>query len=404
MQNQGVVKKQSRQLTIFLFLIAVSFFWASQYIYLPTFPTYVQLKTNNLAAVGIVLSMYGLFQFMVRLPLGIATDWVGWRKPFMVAGLAFGGLGAWILATTDNALGLAIGRAITGASTGAWVVIVVAFSALFEPEEAVRASSLLMIFNSLGRIIATSTAGALTDLGGYAPVFWVATGLSVVSAAVLLPSHEVRRPAQPPSISGILRILARRDVLSPTLLNMVMQYGLWTSAFGFFTVLAKQLGATSVQQSALVTTHIVLAMIGSFLTSARRFHITSHQWVYASFVLLAGGIFIAAFTPSLTILFIAPVFTGLGLGVGYPVLMGMSIERVRDTERTIAMSLHQTIYAAGMFIGPAISGAIADAVGLQPMLGITAFVTLVLGVGGMRVAQSILKDEILLEPDATYEP
>jgi len=121
-------------------------------------------------------------------------------------------------------------------------------------------------------------------------------------------------------------------------------------------VLAKQLGATSVLQSALVTLHITLAMVGSFLTSWRGLRITAQQWVYAGFALLAAGIAVAALAPSLTILFIAPVFTGLEWGLFYPVLMGMSIVRVDENERTIAMGLHQAIYALGMFSGPAIGG------------------------------------------------
>ena len=375
----------NRRLTIVLYAVAVFLFWAAQYIFLPTLPTYAQSKVSDLSIVGFILSMYGLWQALVRIPIGIASDWLGMRKWFMIGGLALSAVGALIMAASNDAAGLAIGRAVTGVSAGAWVVIVVAFSALFPPEEAVRASSLLMVFNSFGRIVATSAAGSLTDLGGYTLPFMIAAVLGLLSALILLPVHEVRRPSVSPSRANIMRVLMRRDVLSPSLLNAVGQYALWTSAFGFFTVLAKQLGATSVLQSALVTLHITLAMVGSFLTSWRGLRITAQQWVYAGFALLAAGIAVAALAPSLTILFIAPVFTGLGMGIVYPVLMGMSIVRVDENERTIAMGLHQAIYALGMFSGPAIGGALAEAIGLQPMFGITASVTIVLGIGGMYV-------------------
>lgn len=91
---------------------------------------------------------------------------------------------------------------------------------------------------------------------------------------------------------------------------------------------------------------------------------------------------IAALAPTLTILFAAPVLIGLALGIGYPVMMGMSIECVNDGERTIAMGLHQAIYAIGMFVGPAVSGIFADHIGLQPMFGVTACACLVLGLIG----------------------
>ena len=75
------------------------------------------------------------------------------------------------------------------------------------------------------------------------------------------------------------------------------------------------------------------------------------------------------------------------MGISYPVLMGTSIRFVSDAERTTAMGLHQSVYAIGMFAGPALSGIIADAIGIQPMLGITAFACLVLGLSGTRWLQ-----------------
>jgi len=54
-----------------------------------------------------------------------------------------------------------------GLETGAWVPLVVAFSALFSPKEAVKASALLTLFNSIRRVLATSVTEALDNLGGY---------------------------------------------------------------------------------------------------------------------------------------------------------------------------------------------------------------------------------------------
>ncbi len=373
-----------RRASIALYALAVFLFWGAQYIFLPTLPTYVQIKTNNLAAVGLVLSMYGLWQAVVRIPLGIAVDWLGWRKPFIVAGLALAGVGAWIMAIAGGAGGLAIGRAITGASAGTWVVLVVAFSALFPPQDAVRASSLLMVANSLGRIFATAITGSLNDLGGYTLPFFIAIGIAILSALIVLPIDEPRREPQRPSMRGIGRLLARQDVLLPTLLSAVGQYALWTSSFGFVPVLAKQFGATNIQQSAIVTLHIAAATCGSLIASAHAQRIGAPRMIYASFASLASGIACAALAPSLPMLFAAPALVGMGMGLGYPVLMGMSIERVDDSERTIAMGLHQSIYAIGMFAGPAFSGMIAEALGLPAMFGITAAGCLALGWMGTR--------------------
>ncbi|CAG0989163.1 partial Inner membrane transport protein YajR, partial [Anaerolineae bacterium] len=274
----------NRRAIVALYAASAFLFWAAQYIFLPTLPTYAQTKVGDLATVGIVLSMYGLWQALVRLPLGIASDWLGARKPFIVIGLAFGAVGAWMMATSNDAVGLAIGRAITGASAGTWVVLIVAFSALFPPREAVRASALLTSFNSFGRILATAVNGSLIDLGGYTLPFFVAAGLGLLSAIILFPIDETRRAPKAPSLSGIGGLLMRRDVFLPTMLSTVMQYVLWTTSFGFVLVLAKQLGATNVLQSLIVTLHITITVLGNFIASSRKNPFSNRQLITASFI------------------------------------------------------------------------------------------------------------------------
>ncbi len=70
-----------------LYIFVAFLYWTSLYLYVPTLPVYIEAKAQNLALVGGVLAMYGLWQMIVRLPLGIAADWLGRRKPFILVGL-----------------------------------------------------------------------------------------------------------------------------------------------------------------------------------------------------------------------------------------------------------------------------------------------------------------------------
>lgn len=101
--------------------------------------------------------------------------------------------------------------------------------------------------------------------------------------------------------------------------------------------------------------------------------------------MLAAGVGGAALAPSLTLLFASQFSIGLSQGIVYPVLMGLSIRHVPDSERTTAMGLHQSVYAIGMFAGPWLSGILADAIGIRPVFGVTALVCLALGVLGTRL-------------------
>jgi len=64
--------------------------------------------------------------------------------------------------------------------------------------------------------------------------------------------------------------------------------------------------------------------------------------------------------------------------------MGASIQHVQNADRSTAMGLHQAVYAVGMFAGPALSGVLAKAMGIQPMFGVTAVACLALGLSGAR--------------------
>jgi MFS family permease len=333
--------------------------------------------------VGIVLSMYGLWQAIIRLPLGIAADWLGWRKPFLIFGFVLVGLGAWIMGTAEGINGLIVGRAITGLAAGTWVPLVVVFSSLYPPHEAVRASAMLTFVGSTGRVLATIATGSLNELGGYSLAFFLAAGAAALAVLFVLPARESPRPPQRPSVASVGGLITRRDVLLPALLAALSQYANWAATFGFIPILARQLGGTDVTQSILVSMHIGLVTLGS-LAAAVASRLSARRLMYLSFILLSIGTGGAAFAPWLPFLFVLQFCIGLSMGIAYPVLMGMSIQHVADAERTTAMGLHQAVYAIGMFGGPWLSGLLADAIGIRPMFGVTACVCLTLGLFANR--------------------
>ncbi len=369
----------SQRLTILLYASVAFFYWLSLYLYVPTLPTYVQSKINNLALVGIVLSMYGLWQALIRLPLGIAADWLGWRKPFILTCLTLSGLGAWIMAGADSTNGLAFGRAITGLAAGTWVPLVVAFSSLFPPREAVRATAMITFVASAARVLGTSITGSLNEWGGYSLPFFLAAGAAGLAVLIMVSAYEQHRPSQPPSLEGTGRLITRRDVLLPAILAAISQYADWATIFGFSPILVKQLGGTDITQSMLVSMHLGVFILGHLVATTLANRVGPQRLVYLSFGVLTISIGVAALAPSLAVLFAAQFFIGLAQGVNYPVLMGMSIQYVADAERTTAMGLHQAVYAVGMFAGPWLSGILAEAIGLRPMFGVTALACLVLG-------------------------
>ncbi|MBN1979031.1 MAG: MFS transporter [Anaerolineae bacterium] len=369
----------SPRLTIGLYAAVVFLYWMSLYLYVPTLPTYAESKTDTLAMVGLVIAQYGIWQAFIRFPLGIASDWVGRHKPFIVGGFALAGLGALVMGTANSVDGLAVGRAITGLAAGTWVVLVVGFSSLFPPREAVRASALLTFIGSAGRVLATGVTGWLNGLGGYPLAFFAATGAAALAILVALLTKEQHRPPKPPSLKDLVQISLRRDVLLPSLIAAASQYANWATTFGFTPILAKGLGATDVALSMLTSMNIGVVIAGNLAAATISKRIDARWMTAIAFMLMAVGIVEIALAHSLLPLFLAQFCIGLAQGVSNPVLMGLSIRFVEEERRATAMGLHQAVYAVGMFTGPWLSGLLADEVGIPPMYWATAAVCLVVG-------------------------
>jgi MFS family permease len=263
------------------------------------------------------------------------------------------------------------------------VPLVVVFSNLFPAEEAIRATSLLTLIGTIARILATFANGPLNALaGGYSLAFWVAMGIAALAVLAALPTPETRYPPKRPSPGGIARLIIRRDVLLPSLLNTVAQYINWGVSFSFVPLLAKELGASDVILSLLTTLYLVLYTVGNLGTTAIIRRMGARRLLYWSFIGMTVGTVGAALAPSVPALLVAQGVLGLGIGLGYPLLMGMSIQNVAGPERSTATGLHQAVYGIGMFAGPWLSGIVANALGIRPMFWITAAVCLGLGLIG----------------------
>jgi DHA1 family multidrug resistance protein-like MFS transporter len=374
-----------RKRNLILFTAAVFLFWFSQYAFLPTLPEYLRGKVGNLAVVGAILAMYGLGMVVVRLPLGILIDAVGRQKVFLFGGFLVSAVGSLALGAGGTIPALYIGRSFTGLAQGIWVPLVVVFSGFFPPEQSVRTTALLTLVTAAARILATAFNGYLNEWSGPGLAFYVATAAAVLAAILVLPVPLDSRPAGAPKLRPLMRVFVRKDVLLPSVLGAINQYVLFGISLGFMPVLAGRLGAGNVALGYLAMVNLLFFLLGNLTATSSSYRFRSGWLVLASYVLFAAALVTAALSKSLPLLFIAQGCIGLAHGIGYPVLMGMTIRDVPAHSRSSAMGLHQSVYAAGIFIGPWASGALAEALGIRPMFGLTAALVLVLGASGAIV-------------------
>ncbi|UCF97001.1 MAG: MFS transporter [Spirochaetaceae bacterium] len=384
----------TRKRNLILFASAVFLLWFSQYVFYPTLPEYLREKVDSLTVVGAVLAMYGLWQVVVRLPLGILIDAVGRQKLFLLGGFLLCAIGALLLGTGKTAGAMYLGRSLSGLAMSIWVPLVVVFSGFFPAAQSVRASAILSLVTAVARISATALNGYLNEMGGYVLAFLIAVAAAGLGVVLVLPVPVDSRAAGRPQLRPLLRLFLHRSVILPSLLAAINQYVIFGISLGFMPVLAKQLGAGDVALGYLATTNLLFFLLGNLIATSSSSRFTPALTLLASYSLFATAIATAAVSKGVFLLFVVQGCIGFAHGIGYPVLMGMTIRDIPSGQRTAAMGLHQSVYAAGIFVGPWASGALADAIGIRPMFGLTAALVLVFGLSGgiLLSRRATLKD------------
>jgi MFS family permease len=374
------------------FCLGIALYWAALYVYVPILSVYARSMKASLSLVGLIVASYGVVQFVLRIPLGVVSDRLGKRMPFVLAGfvtVTISGLG---LALSPSPEFLLIFRGMAGLAACSWVTSSVLFASYFPPQQAVRASSLVNFFSSGGRVLSTMLGGMLAQRLGWVSTFWAGGVLGVVGLVAMAQAKEdmpttVRRFAwRDLARIGRVPLLALVSILAA-----LVQYSSYTTTYGFIPVYAAGLGASKADLGWLTVAvqipYTLMALAAGRVTE----RMGERATVVGAALLGAAATLAAPFIHGLNLLILSRVADGMGQGLIYATLMGLSIKAVPPSERASAMGIFQAVFALGMFGGPAISGVIADHWGL----GVMFWVTGVLSIGMALLAWWGLRASVL---------
>ena len=121
---------------------------------------------------------------------------------------------------------------------------------------------------------------------GYPLAYYLAAVAALVAVLAILPGREQRRPRRArPTGPALWGLVSRRDVLLPSLLSAVAQYGNWAATFGFFPILASNLGASDVTVGLMLSANLVVYTFGNLGATALAERVGARRLVYAGFAL-----------------------------------------------------------------------------------------------------------------------
>lgn len=371
-------RSASRPAPIAVFVVVTVMYWASMYLYMPILSVHAEKNIGaSMAMLGAILGSYGLAQLVLRVPLGIWSDRVGRRKPFVLAGCISTALGALIMGLSSEPWSMLVGRAFSGVGAAAWVAFTVLFASYFAQERSTRALGLIAFVNSSSIMISTFAGGVLAEWAGWNAPFFAAAGFGL---AALVAGVGLSEDPVPPRVGvtsrQLLRIFAVPDLIVFSAISALSQWTLWTVANSFTPLYASQLGASRSDLGLLATAsqaaNAALTLASPFVAE----RIGPKPTILIGILCQAVGAAMVPSVHSFGPLILSQVIVGGGRAMLYPVTMALCVNAVGPKDKATAMGVYQAVYALGMFAGPASGGFIGDGFGMAAVFYISSVVTL----------------------------
>ena len=371
-----------------VFLGVTALYWISLYLYVPILAPYAEFRGGTPTVVGLVVGAYGLAQLLLRIPLGLVSDRMGRRKPFLTLGFISSSAAClWFVFATD-AWSMVGARFISGIAACAWVAFSVLFASYFPSAQATRAMAYITFCNNLAVMSATYVGGRLADAWGWTAPFWASVGVGLLGAVSVSLVHERPRGRSAPQspLRRIRSVMRYPELVLASVVAALGQYNTFATIFSFVPNYAVGIGATKTQLGILTMLGTLSSSVATLLSGT---YVAPRMGprlaVFLGYLTVAATTVAIPYLETVEALYASQVIAGFGRGATYPILMGLAIARLPDGERATAMGFFQAVYAVGMFAGPVAAGMVGDDLGYTSLFLSTGAVAVLTALVALRL-------------------
>ena len=390
-ERKAAINMNNKSYHISLFCLVTGLYWFSLYAYVPILSPYAESLGASYKMVGTIIGSYGFTQMVLRIPLGVLSDKLGKRKPFIVLGIGISLLSSLGMYFFKNPLMILLFRSLSGVAASSWVAYTILFSSYFEQGDASKALGIVNACNSLGQMSAVLIGGYAAQRLGQNTTFIIASVSSALGLALSFGIVEKKKANRKPlDVPELLTVAGNRGLLVVSGLAILLQFIAFSTVYGFTPVIAKKIGANDAQLG-LLTAFSSLPDIFSSAVSGSVFskRFGEKKVIAAGFVIISASCAAIPLISNINILYLSQIIGGLGRGLVFPLLMSLCIKSIDRSKHATAMGFFQAIYGVGMFIGPVITGFINDAAKLFWGFWVSAAV----GLAGALIANQFIKEE-----------
>lgn len=380
---------------IVILFITTILFWFSLYAYVPILPLYARSLGASYKLLGLIIGIYGLSQILFRIPLGIISDRLNKRKIFILTGIILAGLGSFGMWHSDSPEILLVHRFITGIAAAVYVIITVLFSSYYDDTETSKAMGYVFAAASIGIVLGTFSCGIIATVYNQRTVFLIAALSAFAGIICSCGIVEKKFKREPIRIRDLITVVRNRNLLVASSLAIMSQFIAFSSLFGFTPIAARAIGATDYQIGFLLTISTLPFILAAPLSGTLLVKkIGERKLIAIGFIITAISNSLIPCIKTVPVLYISQLTAGFGQGLLLPLIFSLSIRHVESSKRATAMGFFQALYGIGIMLGPAITGLIADTIGLRYGF----FFIGIIGVIGSLIALNFVRDTLQPAP------
>ncbi len=356
----------SRARMLMLFNAGIFLFWFSNHIPSPILPLYVLDVTGQVQFSGLVVGAYGMAQMLLRIPVGLLSDWLGDRKHLTLVGGISAFLGCFGFLLSAYPALMFTSRFFSGIGASFFVVFSVWYSSFFPPDMAHRAMGQLVFWGSLSQVAANLSSGWLAQEFGWLAPFKV--GLVAAIGAVLCwmgVSEKRTFQASRLDLKDMISVAFSRHLQKVSLIGALGMFATFAIIYTSLPLHAKAMGASRIDLGLLMGWNLIAYSGTAFLMGSRVMARFSLKRILQGGICLSGlSILLMPLMPAVWGLYIPVGIQGVGRCLFYTALMAYAFIPFSSERKATAMGVFQAIYALGMMLGPFSAGWIAQGSGL----------------------------------------
>ncbi|WP_137168384.1 MFS transporter [Salinimonas lutimaris] len=228
------------------------------------------------------------------------------------------------------------------------------------PETRAAAISKVTSANNLGQILGPPFAGALVGFGLLTPMYSV-LGLTILAMAMVwwrLPEYQPASP-QPPAAGPPADVAVLKSNTAWLIGGCAIVFvciAMMQQSLSFFMMDVHQ--ASPVEAARFTGFAMMISAVFSLLV---QFTVVQRRWlspptlIWLAFVCLSIAYWMLYLHHSMSLLYTAMVFLGVGMGMGYPALAAVATTRCAPERQTQVTGLLTATPAMGYIVGPPLS-------------------------------------------------